>query len=298
MGVHTMIYNYFTSQSDTGAHQSRYGRHTDQTDSSDATADGWDGGTTSSPPDLYLLLDRYLQSTVQEIFRTIPSDGESLVRYYVAQFERFAAGMQSIHKLLNYINRHYVKRAQDEDRGWLRIVDILDGKLAKSLASEGQLTRNRLMEVLKERRLKELEGWGYDPNEGEESATSAEICAEAASPADRIVHISAMGFRRWRIELVEPLLAVPKVGVKPAGLGGSSKTHSHVKRPPALMSRLSRAIQEVLDSGHLYGQERRELLGKLDNSLRMSGLRRDHSVRKKLFRAFTETQAKRTERPR
>lgn len=253
---------------------------------------GEDNEPNSANPDLCALLDRYLQATVQDIFQTIPTGGISLVKYYVAQFERFASGMQSIHRLLNYINRHYVKRAQDEDRGWLRMADVLDGKLAKSLAIDGRLTRNKIMEVLKERRLKELEEWGYVPEKGDESANMAETCAEAASPPDRVVHIASMGFRRWRIEMVEPLLAVPKVGMKPNKGGGSSKAGSGIKRPPALMSRLSRAIQEILDTGMLTDEERRDLLLRVDDSLRLSGLRGDNQVRKKLHRSLSASAPK------
>jgi len=148
MGIHTAIYNYFTSQSqnDTG----RRGRQSaDPGQSSSPAGSRVELKPTKSSPDLYQLLDKYLQSTVQDIFQTIPSGGESLVRYYVTQFERFAAGMQSIHRLLNYINRHYVKRAQDEDRGWIRMVDVLDEKLAKTLVIEGQLTQNKVLDTLK-----------------------------------------------------------------------------------------------------------------------------------------------------
>jgi len=295
MGIHTMIYNYFTSQSDTS--HSRYHRLQDQEDGS---VDGRDNKSANPSPDLYALLDRYLQSTVQDIFQTIPTDGESLVRYYAAQFERFAAGMQSIHRLLNYINRHYVKRAQDEDRGWLRMTDVLDGKLARTLVTDGQLTRKKLMETLKERRLKELEAWGYEPGEGEESIAAAECCAEAASPPDRIVHINALGLRRWRTELVEPLLAVPKVGSKPPkkGGGGGNKPQTSVKRPTALKSRLSRAIQEVQETETLSVQEKKELGERLDNSLRLVGLQRDHPLRRKLYRNLIVTAPKNSGRPR
>jgi len=295
MGIHTAIYNYFTSQSQSDTGAGRQGKQSGESPSIGTAGNQME----RTSPDLYQLLDKYLQATVQDIFQTVPNGGQSLVEYYVTQFERFAAGMQSIHRLLNYINRHYVKRAQDEDRGWLRMVDVLDEKLAKSLVIDGHLTQNKVLDTLKERRLKELKEWGYDPGTGEQSLMLAESCAEAASPPDRIVHINGMGLRRWRIEMTEPLMAVPKVGTKPSkgGGGGGHKVSSGVNRPPALMSRLARAVQEVLESGPLPAPERKNLAERLDKSLGMVGVRRDHALRKRLHRCLTVPQTKKSGRP-
>jgi len=298
MGIHTAIYNYFTSQSRTDPTGRRDGQSTGSSRIPSATGGRLDSNWTSTSPDLYTLLDKYLQSAVQEIFQTLPNSSESLVKYYVAQFERFAAGMQSIHRLLNYINRHYVKRAQDEDRGWLRMVDVLDEKLAKSLVLDGRLAQNKILDTLKERRLKELEEWGYDPTAGEESSVLAETCAEAASAPDRIVHINAMGLRRWRINMAEPLLTVPKVGSKATRGAGGHKPSSGANRPPALMSRLSRAVHEVLESGPLSDSEKEDLAERLDKSLHMVGIRRDQPARKKLHRCLKTLLNRKTGRPR
>jgi len=52
------------------------------------------------------------------------------VHYLVPCFIiRYSAGGQSIHRLLNYMNRQYVRRAVDEDKGWLRFGDIISSEL-------------------------------------------------------------------------------------------------------------------------------------------------------------------------
>ena len=108
-------------------------------------------------------------------------------------------------RLLNYVNRHYVKRAVDEDRGWLRLADVLDA-VARTIREDD--TREKVQRRLRERRTEELRKWGY--REGDPPARVAQIesYAEAASPPDRVVPLSAVAYRRFRLEVMEPLLAL------------------------------------------------------------------------------------------
>jgi hypothetical protein len=111
----------------------------------------------------------------------------------------------------------------------------------------------------------------------DEEVAEIEMAAEAASPLDRIVHVRALGYRRWRTELLEPLLTVPKVGTK--GGRGGKKT---AKRPPALMSRLARSVHEMLESKEMPIPNKQSLAERILLSLRHAGVRTDHTLRRRL----------------
>ena len=117
MGIHTAVYNYFTS--------SRF----DIVGAASAAARSNGKSTPPGNPhgaDLYDKLDRYYEEICQEILASAPIDDSDLVRYLVPCFNRYTAGAQSVNRLLNYVNRHYVKHAVDDDRGWFRMSDMLD----------------------------------------------------------------------------------------------------------------------------------------------------------------------------
>ncbi|KIJ63903.1 hypothetical protein HYDPIDRAFT_29248 [Hydnomerulius pinastri MD-312] len=200
MGIHTATYNYFTAQSEA-------------TNASPPTS-GTDRDTTKQAPSsthLYKHHDKYYTDLTRELLLGAPEDDMMLVQYLVPCFKRYVVGAHSINCLLNYVNRHYVKRAIDEDRGWLTLSDIFDA-VAKSV-QEGE-TREQIAKKLKERRIKELKQWGYEEGGMAESLGQAELCAEAVSSLERVVPLSASALRRFRTEFIEPLLAAPRMDGK------------------------------------------------------------------------------------
>ncbi|EGN92680.1 hypothetical protein SERLA73DRAFT_190689 [Serpula lacrymans var. lacrymans S7.3] len=258
MGIHTATYNYFTSQSEAAS----------------ALPPSPDKAPASGT-DLYEQIDKYFAEVARELLLGAPVDDSSLIHYLVPCYKRYSAGAQSVNRLLNYVNRHYVKRAIDEDRGWLTMTDIFDA-IAKSI-EEGD-TREKISKKLKERRTEELKKWGYQDEDAAELLANAEACAEAASSLDRVVPLSSVALRRFRTELVEPLLAVPK-------MKGKGK-----KRPPKASSdkhvgpkgRLARAVKELLENPTDNEPERNALATGLAVALRSTGVRADHPLRKKL----------------
>ncbi len=97
--------------------------------------------------DLYTKLDSFYQETCTEILYSLPPEtkpdsGEDnaaqLVPALLASFYRYSAGARSVDRLLNYVNRHYVKRAVEEDRGWIRLIDVLD-LVAQSLSLDDKI---------------------------------------------------------------------------------------------------------------------------------------------------------------
>ncbi|KAF8912900.1 hypothetical protein CPB84DRAFT_1833243 [Gymnopilus junonius] len=233
-GIHSACYNYFTAQSE-------------------ATSASSLGGT-----DIYVQLDKYFEEAAREVALGAPLDDISLVRYIVPSFNRYHAGAQSANRLLNYVNRHYVKRAVDEDRGWLRVADVLEA-VAK----------------------KELKKWGHEEGDSTEQAAFAESCAEAASSLDRIVPIASLAHRRFRTEFIEPLLASPKIK-------GQSKAKNKIPKPPIGLNpvrpkgRLARAVHDLFESDTIEREERLFLASGLAKTLQIIGVRKNHMLRKKL----------------
>jgi len=89
VGIHTAVYNYFTSQSDSPANYVP------------SRPNGKAKDVATSGTDLYEHLDRYFAQIAQENFLGVPSDDGSLLEYYVPAFTRYSSGIQSINRVLN-----------------------------------------------------------------------------------------------------------------------------------------------------------------------------------------------------
>ncbi len=264
MGIHTAVYNYFTSQSDTAS----------ATPPPPSIPFTRPDRTNASGTDLYEQLDRYYADVAREIFLGTPHDDSNLIHYLVPCFSRYSAGGQSVNRLLNYVNRHYVKRAVDEDKGWLRLVDVLDA-VAKTIHEDAN--REKIQKRLRERRSEELKKWGYADGGSPEMLAQAEAGAEAASPPDRVVPLNSLAHRQFRIEVIDPLLAIPK-----AKKGKKRKPPANSEKSPMPKGRLARAVKELLEGEGGSVDERRRIAGELAILLRTVGIRVDHPLRKKL----------------
>lgn len=268
MGIHTAVYNYFTSQPETVA-AARSGPPSQKSPSSKADNEKWMSGM-----DIYERLDDYYTSVTRELFLGTPMDDSALVHYLVPCFRRYSAGAQSVNRLLNYVNRHFVKRAVDEDKGWLRLNDVLD--VVAKMIKDGD-ARDQISLKLKQRRAEELKRWGYEEGDSREVLAQAEASAEAASEVDRVVPLSSLAYRRFRVEVLDPLLAVPK-----------GKGKKRPRKPPQMngerplpKGRLARAVKWLLEGDD---EERRGLAEGLATALRTCGVRADHPLRKRLDR--------------
>ncbi|KAF7796866.1 hypothetical protein EIP86_008051 [Pleurotus ostreatoroseus] len=266
MGIHTAVYNYFTTQSDTAAVQPPKGI-------APTPLQRGDKGKASGT-DLYEQLDRYYADVAREIFLAAPHDDSSLVYYLIPCFNRYSAGAQSVNRLLNYVNRHYVKRAVDEDKGWLKIADVFDA-VAQSIQENE--TREQIQIRIKERRTEELKKWGYENGATSEQLALAEAYAEAASPPDRVVPLTSLAHRRFRVEVIDPLLAIPK-----AKKGKKKKPPVDADKPALPKGRLARASKQFLEDDKIDPEEKRRLATELAIVLKTVGIKVDHPLRKKL----------------
>jgi len=314
MGIHTALYNYFTN-------------HATSTPPPPPTAPPHLGKgvaahslTRGNPPalppghDVYDRLDAYFADVAREVLLGAPLDDSALVHYLVPCFIRYSAGGQSIHRLLNYVNRQYVRRAVDEDKGWLRFGDIISSELAKGLglaagiaagagAREesglgGAGSHRRIAEKMRERRVAELRRWGAPDGATAAQLVLAEACAEAASSPERIVPVLSLAYRRFRTEVLEPLLAAPKPkgeGKKKTKRGkkgeGSPVTTTEAAVVPVAEAdktalgpggRLARSAKELLESKGGDEEEQNRLASELADMLMRVGVRPDHPLRKRL----------------
>jgi hypothetical protein len=269
MGIHTATYNYFTAQSESANTVIRH-QSTQVANSGEKIM--------ASGADLYEQLDIYMIETARELLLGVPQDDSMLIHYIVTCFNRYSVGVHSVNRLLNYVNRHYVKRAVDEDKGWLRLSDALQS-VAKTITRND--VRQKISRLLKEKRTEELKKWGYEDGSTSELLTYAEACAEAASPPDRVVPVSSLALRRFRTEFIEPLLAVPKVKGRP-------KVKKMIQQPsggfvlPAPKGRLARAVKELLEAEGGDQEERDRLTIELAKILKSVGVRGDHPLRKRV----------------
>jgi len=233
---------------------------------------------SASGTDIYEQLDKYFADATRELGFGAPIDDATLIHYVVPSFNRYSAGAQAVNRLLSYVNRHYVKRAVDEDKGWLRLNDVLES-VAKSITVND--TREKISKKLREKRMEELKKWGCEENGLSDRMAEAEACAEAASSLDRVVPILSLAHRRFRTEFIEPLLAVPK-------MKGNSKVKHRIPKapnrtaPPGPKGRLARAVKELLESTDVNEDEQQQLVIALAKCLRTVGVRTDHPLRKRL----------------
>ena len=255
-----------------------YYSFTTQSEANTINSSSNDSKNTPSGTDIYTQLDKYFAEATREIALGAPQDDITLIQYIVPSFDRYNAGAQSANRLLNYVNRHYVKRAVDEDRGWLRLADIIEA-VAQKISMDD--SREMISQRFKDRKLEELKKWGYSDGDPGDQAAFAESCAEAASSLDRVVPISSLALRRFRTEFIDPLLAAPKIK------GNSKAKHKIPKlagsnpggRPKG---RLARAVKELLESDCIEQEERLRLASGLAKVLQAVGVRHDHLLRRKL----------------
>jgi len=263
MGIHTATYNYFTSQSENANHITQY------------TLGDRTFTSVTSGADLYEQLDKYFVEAARELFLGIPQDDSTLIHYIIPCFNRYSAGAHAANRLLNYVNRHYVKRAVDEDKGWLRFNDVLES-VAKTITIDD--TREKISKRFREKRGEELQKWGYVDGASPDLLARAEACAEAASPPDRVVPVSSLALRRFRTEVIDPLLAT-------ANPKGKTKVKNKINQPSK--GRLSRAVKELMEATEGDEEERARLATELAIALRSVGVRADHPLRKRLDKFMT-----------
>ena len=296
MGIHTAFYNYFTT------HVTSAPPHPSSTAKNTLPPTPPRGSSAALPPghDVYDRLDAYFAEVAREVLLGAPMDDSALVHYLVPCFIRYSAGAQSINRLLNYVNRQYVRRAVDEDKGWLRFGDIVSSELAGRPAaredSPGGGSHKRIAEKMRERRAAELRRWGAPEGATAEQLALAEACAEAASASEHVVPVLSLAYKRFRTEVLEPLLAVPnpkkrnqKKKNKGKQGGGGPATAAEFgsvaeadEAAAGPKGRLARSVKELLESKGGDEEAQNRLASEMGEMLMRAGIRPDHPLRRRL----------------
>jgi len=294
MGIHTALYNYFTTHvASASPHPSSAAKN--------ALPPTPPRSSSAAPPlghDVYDRLDSYFAEVAREVLLSAPMDDSALVHYLVPCFIRYSAGAQSINRLLNYVNRQYVRRAVDEDKGWLRFGDIVSSELAErpGARENGPGSQKRIAEKMRERRAAELRRWGAPEGATAEQLVLAEACAEAASAPEHVVPVLSLAYRHFRTEVVEPLLAVPYPkkrkqkkknkgeqdgdGPTTAAVIGSVAEANEAATGPK--GQLARSVKELLESKGGGEEEQNRLASEMAEMLMRVGIRPDHPLRRRL----------------
>lgn len=140
---------------------------------------------------------------------------------------------------------------------------------------------------MRQLRADELLKWGYEEGHPPEGLAAAEASAEAASALDRIVPLSSLAYRRFRIEVVEPLLAIPKAK-KGKGKKGKLMVVNR-DRPQVPKGRLARSVKALLEESDGDSDERRRMAHGMAVCLQTIGVRTDHPLRLKLAKYLAAT---------
>ncbi|GAB1527495.1 hypothetical protein RhiTH_010670 [Rhizoctonia solani] len=161
----------------------------------------------------YLRLEDTFRRHAQNVLDNAPANDPRLIEYLLTQYQRYTRSATYISRMFSYLHRHFIRRMIAAGHGWL---DMTPHETISQLAryppgrrpSEREL-EERIANEIKARRLVELKKWGYTTGSRDthsrESEATAEACAEAASPSDKIVPILSLALRQWRIQVLEPL---------------------------------------------------------------------------------------------
>ncbi|KAI0746183.1 hypothetical protein C8Q76DRAFT_606386 [Earliella scabrosa] len=219
--------------------------------------------------DLYVRLDRYFESVARELLIGAPIDASpstTLIHYLVPTFTRYASGAHTVSRLLNYFNRHHVGRLVGEGYGWYRPEPRPDGDGDGAAQSQqGDAGKKKKRKDAEARKKEALKRWGLQPEDPPERVAEIEAYAEAASPPNCVVPLAVLAHRRFRLEVIEPLL-------EGEGEGGG---------------RLARAVEDLLRPSEVETageneEERQRLAAGLADVLRTVGLEVGHPLRTRL----------------
>lgn len=176
VGIHTAVYNYLHSDVATFT-----------TDNGEAIG-----------ADIYERLDHYYAGVAREIYLDAPQDDVILVSYLIRCFHRYSVGAGVVNRLLNCINQYFVSPLAGTGREYTEQPEPSDAGDAFSghESGESELSEGKIREM----RADVERAWYMQ----EESPS-----AEAASPLDSVVPLQSLAHRRFRTEVVEPMLAHP-----------------------------------------------------------------------------------------
>ncbi|KAF4622070.1 hypothetical protein D9613_009587 [Agrocybe pediades] len=240
------------------------------------------GAGNAAGKELYGLLDVYFEQAAKQLLLATPSDGIDLIKYLISSFSRYhaAAGISS--RLLSYYDR-WIKGEVDAGKGWFRPTKNM-GLTWKELKDD-KFKKSEKFQKLKRQ---ELTQWGYEDGDSTQRVATLEEYAEAGSPVNCTVPVKSMALRRFRTELIAPLL----LRVNAPNVSSAADPESHVDNMQKArgarnfirrgQSVLFNAVGGMLRSKNLDQEEKIRLAGELVNLLKVIGFRKNYALRRKL----------------
>jgi hypothetical protein len=180
------------------------------------------------------------------------NDASDLLDAYTAAFAHYNEGSIIVNRMTNHMNRTWVERQESELVG-------LDVKIVDQLPKWGYP------------KPPSTDGSGGLPTP--EPEVQEEILfrlprdialagAQAGAPDDRIVPVNALAMRRFRTQVIEPLLV------------GSATDDSQVG------GRLALAVESLIKDAGMDKEKKQQILEKVVQSFRFCGVRPEHPVRR------------------
>ncbi|TFY63474.1 hypothetical protein EVJ58_g3227 [Rhodofomes roseus] len=186
--------------------------------------------------ELYTHLDHYFAAVARRIYERAPTAPEKLIVHLVLSFARFTNRVKLIAPLFSVVDKGFVQREAAAGRGWWDEDPVGEAPYWRAWrATAFGRTRARLMM------------WGYEDGCEVERYADVMASAAAATSPSRVVPVSALAYRRFRMEVVEPLSAVP-----PASPDLTLFYDRHATRRPRPPSRLDEAMSHELRTVDTY----------------------------------------------
>ncbi|KAF8996330.1 hypothetical protein BDQ17DRAFT_1330007 [Cyathus striatus] len=152
--------------------------------------------------DLYKFLDEYLLHKVLAIASDLATKDNKIdiMKHILQEFKWYQTNTRVIARMLGYLDRYYVLTVSQEGAGWLRESD-LDAELLEPKESF------YVSKAYKQKEEEHLVKWGYTKGPGIGiSRDDALSSAQSASSPNRIIPLQQLALRRFRTEVVEPLI--------------------------------------------------------------------------------------------
>ncbi|KAJ7347585.1 hypothetical protein DFH08DRAFT_868297 [Mycena albidolilacea] len=133
--------------------------------------------SNASSADFYVQIQSFFTEYTTRIATAAPADDSTLPEYYDAEWARFSPGVKFVNRLLDFTNRHYVKRVRDEGHLDILTVRNLAFKSWKNHVFEALLLRLENSNTVEKARLERIRTLFEAPELNQESLGNMHLSA-------------------------------------------------------------------------------------------------------------------------
>jgi hypothetical protein len=278
--IRTALDRLFVFPEDTAATQDPLTLTPVEWTSAYSTAYNWSTSATSAH--LYPLLDEYLSEVCARLRGRLAGEPvDQLLATYNVLYRGFDKRLRVLGRLTAYLERHATSHARDTGKGWLRCpFPEAEAPPAPVFRVEGVMVSQEAVSTAKNskdpnqrrsRWFKKISHHAHhnlttewelprDAAQGSDAWNDALTRAEAGSDPEKVIFVGAraLGLRRWRLAVLEPLLQ-----------DGMAQQPSLLSSDAAALTQFASSMKDV---GIRAGDERRQQVAlALENPLDSDG---------------------------